>query len=44
MRLAVRGWIGFVEAVSLEWIERGEPAREEVAELARSQLVAAIGG
>ncbi len=44
LRLAVRGWIGFVEAVSLEWIERGEPSREEVAELARSQLLAATGG
>jgi len=44
LRLAVRGWIGFVEAVSLEWIERGEPSRDEVAELARSQLLAAIGG
>jgi AcrR family transcriptional regulator len=44
LRLAVRGWIGFVEAVSLEWIESGEPSRDEVAELARSQLLAAIGG
>ena len=44
LRLAVRGWVGFVEAVSLEWIERGEPSREEVAELARSQLLAATGG
>src|SRR4051794_30180663 len=44
LRLAVRGWIGFVEAVSLEWIERGEPSRDEVAELARSQLLAAIRG
>jgi AcrR family transcriptional regulator len=44
LRLVVRGWIGFVEAVSLEWIERGEPSRDEVAELARSQLLAAIRG
>jgi AcrR family transcriptional regulator len=44
LRLAVRGWIGFVEAVSLEWIERGEPSREEVAHLSRAQLLAAIGG
>jgi AcrR family transcriptional regulator len=42
LRLAVRGWIGFVEAVSLEWLERREPARAEVCELARAQLVAAI--
>jgi AcrR family transcriptional regulator len=44
LRLAVRGWIGFVEAVSLEWIERREPSRAAVAELARSQLMAAIAG
>jgi AcrR family transcriptional regulator len=44
LRLAVRGWIGFVEAVSLEWIERREPSRADVAELARSQLMAAISG
>jgi AcrR family transcriptional regulator len=44
LRLAVRGWIGFVEAVSLEWIERGEPSREAVRSLARSQLMAAISG
>ena len=44
LRLAVRGWIGFVEAVSLEWIERREPSRAQVAELARSQLTAAIAG
>jgi AcrR family transcriptional regulator len=42
LRLAVRGWIGFVEAVSLEWIERREFTRAEVAELARAQLLAAI--
>jgi AcrR family transcriptional regulator len=44
LRRAVRGWIGFVEAVSLEWIERGEPSREEVRSLARSQLMTAISG
>ena len=44
LRLAIRGWVGFVEAVSLEWIERGEPSRDEVASLARSQLLAAIRG
>ena len=30
VRLAVRGWIGFVEAVSLDWVERREVARAEV--------------
>ncbi|HEX3316524.1 MAG TPA: TetR/AcrR family transcriptional regulator [Solirubrobacteraceae bacterium] len=30
VRLAVRGWIGFVEAVSLEWVEKREVPRDEV--------------
>jgi AcrR family transcriptional regulator len=30
IRLAVRGWIGFVEAVTLDWVERGEVSRGEV--------------
>jgi AcrR family transcriptional regulator len=42
LRLAVRGWIGFVEAVSLEWLETREPSRDEVCELARGQLMAAV--
>jgi AcrR family transcriptional regulator len=39
VRLAVRGWIGFVEAVSLDWIEKGEVSREEV----RGLLVQTLG-
>jgi AcrR family transcriptional regulator len=39
VRLAVRGWIGFVEAVSLDWIEKGEVQREEV----RALLVQTLG-
>jgi AcrR family transcriptional regulator len=39
VRLAVRGWIGFVEAVSLDWIERREVSREEV----RALLVQTLG-
>ena len=39
MRLAVRGWIGFVEAVTLEWVERREVSRDEV----RTLLVQTLG-
>jgi AcrR family transcriptional regulator len=37
--LAVRGWIGFVEAVSLDWVERREVARDDV----RALLVQTLG-
>lgn len=30
VRLAVTGWIGMVEAASLEWLDRGRPALEKV--------------
>jgi AcrR family transcriptional regulator len=33
LRLAVRGWIGFVEATALEWLERRQVPREELLEL-----------
>ncbi|HEY1959498.1 MAG TPA: TetR/AcrR family transcriptional regulator [Polyangiaceae bacterium] len=33
LRLAVRGWIGFVEATALEWLERRELSREELLDL-----------
>ena len=39
VRLAVRGWIGFVEAVTLEWVERREVSRDEV----RTLLVQTLG-
>jgi hypothetical protein len=39
VRLAVRGWIGFVEAVSLEWVEKREVPRDEV----RALLVQTLG-
>lgn len=29
-RLAIRGWIGFVEATSLEWVERRAMGRDEL--------------
>lgn len=40
LRAAVRGWIGYVEAAVLEWLEERELARETVREL----LVHALGG
>jgi len=33
MRLAVRGWIGFVESTSLEWLERKAISREALLDL-----------
>jgi AcrR family transcriptional regulator len=33
MRLAVRGWIGFVESTSLEWLERRDISREALLDL-----------
>ena len=30
VRLAVTGWIGMVEAASLEWLDRGQPTLERV--------------
>jgi AcrR family transcriptional regulator len=39
IRLAVRGWIGFVEAVTLDWAEKREISRDEV----RALLVQTLG-
>lgn len=39
LRLAVLGWIGFVEAVSLEWAERRDVPRAELTEALASTLV-----
>jgi len=33
LRLAVRGWIGFVEATALEWLESRELGRDELLDL-----------
>jgi AcrR family transcriptional regulator len=40
LRIAVRGWVGFVEAASLDWLAHGGLERSELREL----LVAALGG
>jgi AcrR family transcriptional regulator len=39
MRVAVRGWVGFVEATSLAWIETNEPTQDELAEMLVGLLV-----
>jgi AcrR family transcriptional regulator len=40
--LAVRGWIGFVEAVSLEWLRTRRPARSEFVSLLIDTLTDAL--
>jgi AcrR family transcriptional regulator len=41
-RVALRGWVGMVEAASIEWIARGEPSRAVLVGLLLSALWAAI--
>jgi AcrR family transcriptional regulator len=43
LRLAVMGWVGFVEAVSLEWLEEREQSQEEVLRLLTAALPAILG-
>lgn len=40
--LAIRGWIGFVEAVSLEWLRTRTPSRPVLVELLIETLTAAL--
>jgi AcrR family transcriptional regulator len=40
LRVAVRGWVGFVEAASLDWLEHRGLSRAALGEM----LVAALGG
>jgi AcrR family transcriptional regulator len=42
IRTAVRGWLGFCEATSLEWIERRAVGRTEVRDLMLGVLLATI--
>jgi AcrR family transcriptional regulator len=42
IRIAVRGWVGFAEAASLEWLERGALSREELRELLIRTLTGAV--
>ena len=40
LRAALRGWLGFVEAVALEWIDRRDVSRDALRELLSQMLVA----
>ena len=42
VRVALQGWIGFVEEASLAWLERREPSREELVRLLVDVLTAAL--
>ncbi len=44
LRLALRGWIGFVESAGLEWAENKAVPREKVSSVLISVLQAAISG
>ena len=42
LRVTLRGWIGFVEAASLDWVERREMGREALRDLCAEVLMEAI--
>jgi AcrR family transcriptional regulator len=42
LRLALRGWVGMVEAVSLDWIERRTIGRERLLDLMTTSLDAVV--
>ncbi|MEI5101149.1 helix-turn-helix domain-containing protein [Streptomyces sp. PmtG] len=42
LRLAVRGWLAFLVAVCLEWLETREPSRDQVRDLCARALLGAI--
>jgi hypothetical protein len=43
VRIAVRGWVGFAEAASLEWLERREIPHDELRDLLIKALTGAVG-
>jgi AcrR family transcriptional regulator len=43
VRIAVRGWVGFAEAASLEWLERREIPRDQLRDLLIKALTGAVG-
>ncbi|MGY0489203.1 TetR/AcrR family transcriptional regulator [Streptomyces sp. WG-D5] len=43
LRLAVRGWLAFLVAVCLDWLDAGELTREQVRDLCARALLGAIG-
>jgi len=42
LRVGLRGWIGFCEATSLEWIERREVSREAIRDMMIDVLMATV--
>jgi AcrR family transcriptional regulator len=44
VRIAVRGWVGFAEAASLEWLERRDLTRDELRELLIQALTSVVEG
>ena len=42
VRAAMRGWIGLVEAASLDWLERRDVSREQLRDLFEQMLLAAL--
>jgi AcrR family transcriptional regulator len=42
VRIAVRGWVGFAEAASLDWLEHREVSRARLRDLLASTLAAAV--
>ncbi len=43
VRLTVRGWIGYVEAASLDWLERRDAPREALRDLLVTSLIVLLG-
>jgi len=43
LRAAIRGWLGFVEAASLDWLDHGGLARGELRDLLVATLTGALG-
>lgn len=42
LRLTLRGWVGFVEATSLDWVEHRDVTRDELRELLLTALLALL--
>ena len=42
LRIAVRGWVAFLEEAVVVWLASGEPSQQELVEVLESTLVAAV--
>ena len=42
LRVAIRGWLGFVEAASLDWLDHGELTRDQLRDLLVATLTGAL--